>query len=231
MKFKFLLLAQLVYCGVAFSQAKPKAPINWYLNDPKDSKIYGVGADKAYKLLEGKSAKEVIVAVIDSGVETDHPDLKDVIWTNPGEIPNNGIDDDKNGYIDDVHGWSFLGGPGGDIDAEALELARMYRVEKRYFGDKKENEISSSDKERFAKYQKIKQDFEKEKAKTEQQFAQLSVLSNYMENVKAVSNGVFSKKTNKAYVPKDDNEKRIKKRVGGILLIYLEYNIFRKTYL
>lgn len=220
MKFKFLLLAQFVYCGVAFSQAKPKAPINWYLNDPKDSKIYGVGADKAYKFLEGKIAKEVIVAVIDSGVETDHPDLKDVIWTNPGEIPNNGIDDDKNGYVDDVHGWSFLGGPGGDIDAEALELARMYRVEKRYFGDKKENEISSSDKQRFAKYQKIKQDFEKEKAKTEQQFAQLSVLSNYMENVKAVSKGVFSKKTNKAYVPKDDNEKRIKKRVGGILLIY-----------
>ncbi|MFM7300231.1 MAG: peptidase S8, partial [Crocinitomicaceae bacterium] len=92
MKFKFLLLTQLVYCGVAFSRAKPKAPLNWYLNDPKDSKIYGVGADKAYKLLEGKSAKEVIVAVIDSGVETDHPDLKDVIWSNPGEIPNNGID-------------------------------------------------------------------------------------------------------------------------------------------
>jgi hypothetical protein len=207
MKLKFLVIAQIVFVGATFSQAKPKAPVNWYLNDPKESKIYGVGAEKAYKLLEGKSATEVIVAVIDSGVETDHPDLKDVIWTNKGEIPNNGIDDDKNGYIDDVHGWSFLGGPGGDIDAEALELARMYRIEKRYFSDKKENELSAGDKERFEKYKQLKQDYEREKAKTEQQFAQLSVLSNYMENVKASSNGVFSRKTNKAYIPKDENEK------------------------
>jgi cell wall-associated protease len=220
MKLKFLVIAQIVFVGATFSQAKPKAPVNWYLNDPKESKIYGVGAEKAYKLLEGKSATEVIVAVIDSGVETDHPDLKDVIWTNKGEIPNNGIDDDKNGYIDDVHGWSFLGGPGGDIDAEALELARMYRIEKRYFSDKKENELSAGDKERFEKYKQLKQDYEREKAKTEQQFAQLSVLSNYMENVKASSNGVFSRKTNKAYIPKDENEKKIKKRVGAIMLVY-----------
>jgi len=220
MNFKFIIVAQLLCVGVALSQAKPKAPLNWYLTDPKDSKIFGVGADKAYKLLEGKSPKEVIVAVIDSGVETDHPDLKDAIWINPGEIPNNAIDDDKNGYIDDVHGWSFLGGPGGDIDAEASELARMYRVEKRYFGNRKENEVSLSDNDRFANYLKIKQDFEKEKAETEQQFAQISVVSHYMENVKAESNGVFSKKTNKAYTPKDDIEKKIKKRLGIILLVY-----------
>ena len=80
--------------------AQGKAPANWYLSNPTDSKVYGVGAEEAYKLLTGKTSKEVIVAVIDSGVETDHPDLKDVIWVNKNEIPDNGIDDDKNGYVD-----------------------------------------------------------------------------------------------------------------------------------
>lgn len=72
--------------------------------------MFGTGAEAAYELLKGKTANEVIVAVIDSGVEVEHEDLKDVLWVNKGEIPSNGIDDDKNGYIDDVHGWSFLGG-------------------------------------------------------------------------------------------------------------------------
>ena len=105
--------------SILFSSfGQKKAPENWYLKDPAKDKIYGVGAEEAYKLLMGKKAKEVIVAVIDSGVDTEHPDLKDVIWINEDEIPGNGIDDDKNGYIDDVHGWSFLGGPGGDVSDE-----------------------------------------------------------------------------------------------------------------
>jgi subtilisin family serine protease len=51
--------------------------------------------------------KEVVVGVIDTGVDINHPDLKNAIWANPKEIPNDGIDNDKNGYIDDVHGWDF----------------------------------------------------------------------------------------------------------------------------
>ncbi len=51
--------------------------------------------------------REVLVAVVDTGCDINHPDLADNIWTNPGEIPGNGIDDDANGYVDDVHGWDF----------------------------------------------------------------------------------------------------------------------------
>ena len=56
----------------------------------------------------------VVVAVIDSGADLDHPDLAANLWVNPGEIPGNGIDDDANGFIDDVNGWDFYGTPVGD---------------------------------------------------------------------------------------------------------------------
>ncbi len=77
---------------------------------PLTGSVAGMDLDEAYKLLEGRAKNKVIVAVIDNGVDINHEDLKGVIWTNTDEIPDNGIDDDKNGYVDDVHGWNFLGG-------------------------------------------------------------------------------------------------------------------------
>ena len=80
-----------------------------HLDLEKDS-IPGMSVDKAYaELLKNKKSTKVIVAVVDSGVDINQEDLKSVIWTNKKEIPNNGKDDDKNGFIDDVHGWNFLG--------------------------------------------------------------------------------------------------------------------------
>lgn len=75
----------------------------------KDS-IPGMSVDRAYsELIKGAKGKKVIVGVIDSGIDIEHPDLAAVIWTNPKEIANNKKDDDNNGYIDDMHGWNFLG--------------------------------------------------------------------------------------------------------------------------
>lgn len=95
---------------------------NWgHLDLVKDT-IPGMSVDKAYaEIIKNKKGNSVIVAVIDSGIDIDHEDLNDVIWTNKGEIPNNGKDDDKNGYIDDVHGWNFL----GDGYNEQLEYVRI----------------------------------------------------------------------------------------------------------
>ena len=103
-----------------FSQAIP-GTLNWYNGEGT-----GMQTDKAYQLLKSKKPKAVIVAVIDSGVDIEHEDLQGKIWTNEKEIPKNGIDDDKNGYIDDVHGWNFLGNKNGqNVDAARLEKTRI----------------------------------------------------------------------------------------------------------
>ena len=91
-----------------------------HLDLTKDS-VPGMSVDKAYDFLKGKKSVKVIVGILDSGVDIEHEDLKNVLWTNKKEIPNNGKDDDKNGYIDDVHGWNFL----GDIEKENLEYERI----------------------------------------------------------------------------------------------------------
>ncbi|WP_348824591.1 S8 family peptidase [Flavobacterium aestuarii] len=94
-----------------------------HLDLAKDS-IPGMSVDKAYaELLKGKKSVKVIVGIVDSGVDIDHEDLKSVIWTNKKEIAGNGKDDDKNGYIDDIHGWNFL----GDDLHETLEMTRIVR--------------------------------------------------------------------------------------------------------
>lgn len=107
---------------------------SWHLSDPNKGEIQGIALDKAYELLKGKTSKTVIVAVIDSGIDIDHEDLQGKIWTNIKEIGGNGIDDDKNGYIDDVHGWNFIGAADGtNIVYDTYELTREYaRLKKKY---------------------------------------------------------------------------------------------------
>ncbi|MEZ4721701.1 MAG: S8 family serine peptidase [Flavobacteriales bacterium] len=106
---------------------------DWHNLDYETDKIYGTSSNRAFEelLKDKKPKKKVVVAVIDSGVETDHEDLNYCIWTNADEIPDNGKDDDNNGYIDDVHGWNFLVTDSGtDIHQENLEATRILRIEK-----------------------------------------------------------------------------------------------------
>lgn len=100
----------------------------WSHLDITQDSIAGMSLAKAYQFLEGEKSKEVIVAIADSGVDVNHEDLKDVLWKNPSEIENNAIDDDKNGYKDDVFGWNFLGNAAGDIvTTDQLEITRLVK--------------------------------------------------------------------------------------------------------
>ncbi|WP_461532571.1 S8 family peptidase [Sinomicrobium sp.] len=96
----------------------------WPHADLLTDTIPGMSVSKAYdELLKGRKGVKVVVGVVDSGVDIEHEDLKDVLWTNKKEIPGNGIDDDGNGFIDDIHGWNFL----GDAVHENLEYVRILK--------------------------------------------------------------------------------------------------------
>lgn len=88
--------------------------LNAVPNDPDFHRLWAlekIRTLEAWSKLKslGLYGEETVVAVIDTGVQLDHPDLKDSLWRNVAEIPNNGIDDDGNGYVDDVHGYDFAG--------------------------------------------------------------------------------------------------------------------------
>ncbi|MEM8937902.1 MAG: S8 family peptidase [Bacteroidota bacterium] len=97
----------------------------WGHADLISDTIPGMSVDKAYReIIKNRRGKKVVVAVIDSGIDLEHEDLDDVLWTNTDEKPNNGKDDDGNGYVDDIHGYNFL----GESYNEQLEYARMLRL-------------------------------------------------------------------------------------------------------
>lgn len=105
------------------------APADWQLLDPVADRVPGISARRAEReLLAGRQpARTVVVAVIDGGVDTAHVDLRANLWRNTREVAGNGKDDDGNGYVDDSHGWNFLGGANGEnVNWDTLELTREH---------------------------------------------------------------------------------------------------------
>lgn len=159
--------------------AQNKRPDNWFNLDPTNDKINGVSTERTYaELLKDKKSNTVIVAVLDSGVDYLHEDLKDVMWTNPAEIAGNGIDDDKNGYIDDIHGWNFQGGKDGkNVSYDNLEVTRLLRKYKSKYEGKTEADFkTSSERKELAYYLSLKKSYEEVKASFEPSYNQVVFL-------------------------------------------------------
>ncbi len=151
---------------------------DWFNENGLSDSIPGIGTDAAYRLLKEKKPREVIAAVIDDGLDINHVDLIGKIWTNTAEIPNNGKDDDHNGYIDDVHGWNFLGNAQGQIvDKDTDELTRLYRRYNAVFAGESEGEIPASKKYAFELYQRVKKEFDQKRAAAKVKQRELSLLA------------------------------------------------------
>jgi subtilisin family serine protease len=152
---------------------------NWQNLDPILDKKMGVSVEKAYnELLKGKESKTVVVAVLDSGVDIDHEDLKDIIWVNEDEIPDNGIDDDNNGYIDDIHGWNFLGNEDGENIIHApLEVTRLYRIYLEKYGELENDSLQLAEDIDWLKYQNVVSTYDIELENVKQSKAAFQKLS------------------------------------------------------
>jgi len=201
---KKVLLAAVFLAGFGFSYAQEaKAGIDpkedkdlmtWYHKDFGTSKVYGVNTENAYKFLESKGlkAKTVVVGVLDSGVQVDHPGLAKNIWSNPNEVPNNGKDDDGNGYIDDIHGWNFIGGKSADIDIDNMEVTRVVAKYKPVFeGDDSTKNKANQAKmpEEFAMYMKAKDIFTKKSVDAKQSFQMYTMINDAIPTMVKMLNG------------------------------------------
>lgn len=148
-----------------------------HLDLVKDT-VPGMSVERAYReIIKDKKGVPVVVGVIDSGIDVEHEDLKNVMWINPGEIAGNGIDDDNNGYIDDVYGWNFL----GDMLGDNMEFVRIVRKYESKFEGKSASEIPASDKKNFEIYQKAKAEFEKELGETQQNIFQYQMMMSQIQ--------------------------------------------------
>ncbi len=156
MQLRKMFIVAMLLCLTAAAQSQQNLK-GWHLKDAKADSLHGISLAQAYEFLKGKKSKPVIVAVIDSGIDTTHEDLKAVLWKNTKEIAGNGKDDDRNGYIDDVNGWNFIGGKDGrNIEKESREATRIYHryKEKFYKKEVKESELAAPEKSEYTLWKK-----------------------------------------------------------------------------
>lgn len=160
---------------IALDPTQDKDLMTWYHQDYSSTRVYGVNTQNAYKYLESKGLKPkpVIVGVLDGGVDVQHPGLAGNLWKNPNEVPNNGKDDDGNGYIDDVYGWNFSGGKNGDIDIDNMEVTRVVKKYQPIFEgpNSTQNKANQAEmREEFMMYMKSREIFSKKSIEAKQNF-------------------------------------------------------------
>lgn len=175
--FRWLTGPLLLLASASYAQ-QASVPQDWFLKDPETDTVQGVSADRVYEtLLKDQPSRTVTVAIIDSGIDINHEDLKDIIWTNEDEIPGNGIDDDKNGYVDDIHGWNFIGGKDGtNVDNDTYELTREYMRLKEKFAKFEDGKVPKKQRDEYENYLKIADKFKKLKEKNETTYGQFAAI-------------------------------------------------------
>ncbi|MBL7943000.1 MAG: S8 family peptidase [Flavobacteriales bacterium] len=210
-KASWLLAAGITISISLYSQDNQQ----WYLNEVT-ADTPGISAYRAYnELLQGKKATPVVVAVIDSGTETFHPDLKANIWVNSDEIPGNGMDDDKNGYADDVHGWSFIGGSKGDVEYDNLEVTRIYKGLRNEFYGKDKSQFPKDRWEAYDRYQRMHSEYNSRLDQAKEEKAQFDNVLQFQKMAETTMRQVLGKETFtledvKAYEPTDDYTRAVK---------------------
>lgn len=148
---------------IILNETSKKDFIKWYYKDINSDSIPGISLEKAYAtILNNKKGNPVIVAFLDSAMDINNKSLSNNIWINSNEISNNNIDDDSNGYIDDINGWNFLGNYKGENIIHAnYEYIRIVRFYNPFFENKTEENLNYEDLTNFNNYKKAKIKYDK----------------------------------------------------------------------
>jgi len=218
----FLRIVLPALIGTYFSTATAqvdKDVLNWY-----NSHKTGMSTEKAYKYLKKKSAETVVVAVIDSGIDIEHEDLQGKIWTNTKEIAGNGIDDDGNGYIDDVHGWNFLGNADGtNLGPARLEATRIYaKLKPRFESVESADDVAADDRKDYELYVELKEEVEGNLTQYEGILAQVQQMSQMEPMLKGMvatmlDKEEFTEKDLKKFKPANPQEEQ-QVQIGYMIL-------------
>ncbi len=200
-KILFSILISSFFLTTNAQELKTKA--NWYNLDFEKDGVRGMSVERAYtELLKDRKSKPVVVAIIDGGTDVNHEDLKDRLWTNTKEIAGNGKDDDKNGFIDDINGWDFLGGTDGtDVHHEQLEMTRLLKTLKDKFGEKPSKKMIRKNKADYELLQTLQKEFDEKRAESVQSapfYRQL--YNNYIESEKVLKEYLKTETLTKAAV-------------------------------
>jgi len=152
----------------------PDPPKNWHEMDLKTDGYFGVSLNQAYEFLKGKKSRTVVVTTIDSGIDTAQKDLAPILWVNPKEIPANGKDDDHDGFVDDVHGWDFLGGKGGKVDNEETEeeVRQYYKLKDKFAGV---TTAPAGQEKEFVFWQDVKTTYDSTESKAQAELKEISM--------------------------------------------------------
>lgn len=202
------VLFLLSYSFLNSQEVKPKIKDWHYLDYEKDG-YRGISLQQAYDLLKGRKSEPVIVAVIDSGIDTLQPDLKPVLWNNPKEIPNNNVDDDGNGLIDDYYGWNYLGAANGEnLAISVSDIYRTYHRFKKQFEGKNTNQIPAGEKWYFREWKRAEEKINEAYTRAGSQIS--TVRQNW--EVITQSNELFKQLLNKpVFSEKDLDSLKVKK--------------------
>jgi cell wall-associated protease len=202
MKKRIIQLSLAVFAlgitNVLNAQEVKKEVVDWY--NGKN----GMQTEQAYKLLKKRKSQTVVVAIIDSGMDIEHEDLKGKIWINEKEVPGNGIDDDGNGYIDDVYGWNFLGNEKVENQNYArLEKTRILAQLSKKYADVEEADVKDADKKEYDLYKQVRDEVAADRAEYEPYLGQMDMLAGLIEQVPTMVAAQLGKEK---YTEKDLNK-------------------------
>lgn len=214
------MLAAAILPIYAFAYTGPDTLDDWHLRDAQQHGMHGISLQKALDLVKDRKPTKVRVAIIDSGIDVNHEDLKANAWVNAKEVAGNGKDDDGNGFVDDVNGWNFMGkADGTNLEHANLELTRMLRAMSPEMGKyQSENDVPKDKKAAWKEFKAMENKLQEELVQASGEAMQVNMLASFFNKadsaLKAILGADYTAQQLESMVPESKEAAQFR---GGML--------------